>query len=1113
MEKKLYTKLLATLLMAMLAAFGFAQERSCATMDVLEQQMLQDPDLAARMESIERHTEDFIHQHAEDGSGRVVITIPVVFHIVHNGDALGTNENISDALVLAQLEQLNQDFALTNSDANLIPGLFLPVAANTEIQFCLAQRKPDGTATNGINRINGGQASWTSTQINTTLKPTTIWNRNQYLNIWSVVFGGSSSGLLGYAQFPGGNANTDGVVCLWSSIGSVATPNPSGGNYARGRTATHEVGHWLNLRHIWGDATCGNDFVDDTPVHNASNGGCPAFPHLSTCTGTPVEMTMNYMDYTFDACMYMFTAGQKARMQAVLAVGGSRFSLTTSPGCLPLTSTCGTPGSLSASAITATTATLTWGAVSGATSYNIQWRPVGTTTWSSTTSGTTSVAISGLNAGTQYEFQVQAVCSTGPGSFSASSTFTTTAQQSCGTPTNLLATSITAGSAVLSWTGVSGATSYNVQWRIFGTTTWSNGTTSNTSLQITGLVAGTQYEFQVQAVCGTTTGSFASVFKFTTGTAQGCGIPQGLNATNIGATVATLNWTAISGATSYNVRWRQTGTATWTTGSTSNTFLNISGLNSRTSYEFQVQAVCGATTGSYSDSASFSTGSSDSVCGTPGGLSATAITTTTATLNWAFISGAVSYNVQWRPTGSTTWSAGSTANTFLNISGLSAGTTYEFQVQAICGSLSGTFSASANFTTTTGAGCGTPSGLNATAVTTTTATLNWAAVSGATSYNVQWRPTGITTWSTGSTANTFLNISGLSAGTTYEFQIQAVCSSLTGAFSASANFTTTAGASCGTPSGLNATAVTASSATLNWASVSGAVTYNVQWRPVGATTWSSGTTSNTSLGINSLSQITQYEFQVQAVCSSLTGTFSASANFTTLSAGGCLDNFEPNDIRSSALPLTPTDQDLSAQISSTGDVDWYRFSNEAGLGNVRIDLTNLPANYDLRLYRGGFQLAISQNSGTSPELIIYNNGVISSDLYAYVYSNNGAFSSTQCYTLRISLSSSNWRTDGSTDGEVNTFEFPVTVNGSGFSMFPNPAQTELTLDVYQEVTQPIKVIVSDMTGKVVSVNTYALTPEEARIKLDVSALPAGVYTVRMENGKATGTQKLMIVRP
>jgi hypothetical protein len=250
-KNALHMNRLVTLLFLLLSTVVlFAQDRNCGSMNVLEQQLQQDPDMGTRMEAIERHTENFVRTHQE--GDRVVITIPVVFHIVHNGDALGTGENISDALVQAQLDQLNQDFSLTNSDANLIPALFQPVAANTEIQFCLAQRKPDGTATNGINRVNGGQTSWTVNQIDGSLKPSTVWDRNQYLNVWSVVFGGGDAGLLGYAQFPGGSASTDGVVCLWSSLGSVATPNPSGGNYAKGRTATHEIGHWLNLRHISG---------------------------------------------------------------------------------------------------------------------------------------------------------------------------------------------------------------------------------------------------------------------------------------------------------------------------------------------------------------------------------------------------------------------------------------------------------------------------------------------------------------------------------------------------------------------------------------------------------------------------------------------------------------------------------------------------------------------------------------------------------------------------------------------------------------------------------------------------------------------------------------------
>jgi hypothetical protein len=138
------------------------------------------------------------------------------------------------------------------------------------------------------------------------------------LNIWACTMGG---GILGYAQFPGGATATDGVVILNTAFGRTGTATAP---FNKGRTGTHEVGHWLDLRHIWGDATCGNDQVGDTPLHNTANYGCPALGHKSTCTEAPIEMTMNYMDYTDDACMYMFSAGQKTRMLALFAPGGAR---------------------------------------------------------------------------------------------------------------------------------------------------------------------------------------------------------------------------------------------------------------------------------------------------------------------------------------------------------------------------------------------------------------------------------------------------------------------------------------------------------------------------------------------------------------------------------------------------------------------------------------------------------------------------------------------------------------------------------------------------------------------------------------------------------------------
>jgi hypothetical protein len=190
------------------------------------------------------------------------------------------------------------------------------------VRFVLATVSPTGGTTTGVVRVQTKTRSFSSNDFvkYSNKGGSNAWPRDKYLNLWLCNLG---QGLLGYAQFPGGPAATDGVVCLYSSVpGGAAT------SYNLGRTATHEVGHWLNLRHIWGDATCGNDLVADTPTQQTSNGGCPTFPKI-TCNNQG-DMSMNYMDYTYDRCMYMFTAGQAARMEALFATGGARASLATS---------------------------------------------------------------------------------------------------------------------------------------------------------------------------------------------------------------------------------------------------------------------------------------------------------------------------------------------------------------------------------------------------------------------------------------------------------------------------------------------------------------------------------------------------------------------------------------------------------------------------------------------------------------------------------------------------------------------------------------------------------------------------------------------------------------
>jgi hypothetical protein len=392
-------------------------QRNCGTMDHLEHQMLHDKDLKSNMEAIEKHTESYV---ANPVKQRAIVTIPVVVHVLYATAA----QNISDAQINSQIAVLNQDFRKLNPDIALTPALFAGLTADSEIEFCLAKRTPTGTATTGINRKSTTVTSWGT---NDNIKRSSnggidTWDRNQYLNIWVGSIGG---GILGYAQFPGGVASTDGVVIDFRYFGTTGTATAP---FNLGRTATHEVGHWLNLRHIWGDANCGSDLVNDTPVHNTSNGGCPSFPHLSTCTGNPTEMTMNYMDYTNDNCMYMFSTGQSVRMNAVLSPGGSRSSLLTSLGCTPPSSggTCNVPAGNGTSNITTSSATLSWASVVGAASYNVQWKLASASTWNtiSNISGT-STNLTGLSPNTSYNWGVQTVCSSSSSAFS-SNTFNTT---------------------------------------------------------------------------------------------------------------------------------------------------------------------------------------------------------------------------------------------------------------------------------------------------------------------------------------------------------------------------------------------------------------------------------------------------------------------------------------------------------------------------------------------------------------------------------------------------------------------------------------------------------------------------------------------------------------
>ncbi|MBN8682263.1 MAG: T9SS type A sorting domain-containing protein [Chitinophagales bacterium] len=642
--------LIFSTLLSVLSLGSLFAQRVCPSHDILHQQMQENPFMQEVRDQIEQQTRDFI-QNSGNTQNRVVVTIPVVVNVVWNTTA----ENVSDAQIQSQLDVLNADFRRLNADASNTPAAFQGISVDCEVNFCLATQDPTGAATTGIRRR---QTTVTAFGTNDAVKYTAqggldIWDRSKYLNIWVCDISG---GILGYAQFPGGPAATDGVVIDYQYFGTTGTATAP---FNLGRTATHEVGHWLNLYHIWGDdnTSCtGSDQVADTPNQADENYGCPVFPQVSCSNGPNGDMFMNYMDYTDDACMNAFTAGQKSRAQALFVSGGARASLLTSPGCQP---------------------------------------PSG---------------------------------------------------------------------------------------------------------------------------------------------GGGCAVPSGLSATGITQTAATLSWGAVSGATAYNLQWKLSSSSTWTTVS------NLTG----TSY---------------------------------------------------------------------------------SLSGLTANTTYNYQVQTVCGATS--------------------------------------------------------------------------------------------------------------------------------------------------------------------------------------SSYSAAASFTTQSSSSCTDQYETNNTRNTAKVI-PVNTNINMQIATSSDIDWLRFSNTSSTPRIKVDLTNLPFDYDLQLYRNTTLLGTSQNAGTTAEQLIANTTTVSTSYYARVYGYNGAFSNSQCYTLRVSLSSSNWRTDGSTDGDVVEGEIPVLFENAAFGIFPNPANNEVTIEVPMDADRDVQVRIVDGAGRVALEQNRVLGKGDNRIQFDLNRLANGMYFVQVRNGEQVSMRKLVV---
>jgi len=303
-------------------------QRSCVSVQYNALQVAGNPQLAARQAGIQQFlspvdkTITTFDVHGDPGDV-TVINIPVVVHVIYNGTA----QNVSEAQILSQLEILNRDFRRRNADTVNTPAYFKAVAADSKIIFTLATVNPQGLPTTGIIRK---QTNVTGFSMDDNIKFAATggddaWDADKYLNIWT---GPMSAGIVGYASAPGSDKNRDGVVIRYNAFGNTGVATSP---YNKGRTAVHEVGHWLGLVHIWGDLYCGDDLVEDTPPQQNFTRGCPSGTIIISCGNSPNgDMYMNYMDLTEDACTNLFTQGQRRRMRMLFNDGGPRHALLSS---------------------------------------------------------------------------------------------------------------------------------------------------------------------------------------------------------------------------------------------------------------------------------------------------------------------------------------------------------------------------------------------------------------------------------------------------------------------------------------------------------------------------------------------------------------------------------------------------------------------------------------------------------------------------------------------------------------------------------------------------------------------------------------------------------------
>jgi hypothetical protein len=806
-----------------------------------------------------------------------------------------------------------------------------------------------------------------------------------------------------------------------------------------------------------------------------------------------------------------------------------------------------TPIGLVVSSIATSTATASWTAVPGASWYGIRYKPVGSSSWTTITSTSTSKSLTGLISNTIYEVQVKSYCSSSTsGAWSVSVQFTTLILPCATIPTGIAISSISTSNATVSWTALSGVSWYAIRYKPVSSSSWITITTSNTSKTLNGLISNTLYEVQVQSNCSSTLfGAWSASTQFTT--ANCSATPIGLVVSSVTATTVTASWTAVPGASWYGIRYKPVASSSWTTITSTSTSKTLSGLLSNTLYEVQVKSYCSSgISGAWSVSAQFTT--LILPCATiPTGIAISSISTSNATVSWTALSGVSWYAIRYKPVSSSYWITITTSSTSKILTGLISNTLYEVQVQSNCSSsISGAWSVSVQFTT---ASCtATPIGLVVSSIATSTATASWTAVPGASWYGIRYRPVASGSWTTITSSSSSKTLTGLISNTLYEVQVNSYCSNgISGAWSASVQFTTLILPCATIPTGISISSISTSNATVSWTALSGVSWYEIRYKPVSSSSWITITTSNSSKTLTGLTSNTLYEVQVKSYCSSsISGAWSVSVQFTTASCTATPIGLVVSSVATTTATASWTAVSgaswYGVRYKRVASSTWTTITTSSNSKTISGLLSNTLYEVQVSSYcssgiSGAWSASVQFTTLTLPCATIPTGIAISSISSSKATVSWTALSGASWYGIRYKpVSSSAWIsiTTSSTSKILtgllsNTlYEVQVQSNCSSslfgawsvsteftvgtsskqpslviasneINVFPNPTSGELNIELTMEQEAIITLKIMDISGRIVKQVQSNTFIGENTVNVNLSELNAGLYIIQVIN--------------